>query len=202
MYAETTGPTEEADAAPLDAEALFPGAENVLSVWPGERGGRLFVPMTDIFHYRRPDAREPWRKTAAPNKGEADRGKAESDLKAGGAGGGRSSESHGRVARLKPDMTASYVFYHYQYQEEKPGDGDKYGIIGLHENLLFFYAERPATIGPPPYEGTLKTRNTPKDWGSAMQPHFIEWRDAPEGQTVWLNADRVLEARLPDQEGD
>lgn len=157
----------------FEPELLLPGADSVLSVWPGETRRRLFVPMADIFHYQRPIGEEHWRRIG-------------------------NTESYGRIARLKPDRISSYVFYHYQYQEEKPGDGDKYGIIGLNENLLFFYAERPSTVELAPYEGTLTTRNTPEDWGAVMQPHFIEWPDKQENEKIWLNLKRAFDIRIPE----
>lgn len=157
----------------FEPELLLPGADSVLSAWPGEPRRRLFVPMADIFHYQRPADGDHWRRT-------------------------RQTESYGRIARLKPDKVSSYVFYHYQYQEEKPGDGDKYGIIGLNENLLFFYAERPSTVEPAPYEGTLTTQNTPSDWGAVMQPHFIEWPDKQENEKIWLNLERAFDIRMPE----
>ncbi len=157
----------------FDPALLLPGADSVLSAWPGEPRRRLFVPMADIFHYQRPAGGEHWRRT-------------------------RQTESYGRIARLKPEKVSSYVFYHYQYQEEKPGDGDKYGLIGLHENLLFFYAERPSTVEPAPYEGMLTTRNTPEDWGAVMQPHFIEWPDKQENEKIWLNLKRAFDIRIPE----
>ncbi len=168
LYAET-----EQDSGTFEPELLLPGADSVLSAWPGEPRRRLFVPMADIFHYQRPADGDHWRRTGQ-------------------------TESYGRIARLKPDKVSSYVFYHYQYQEEKPGDGDKYGIIGLNENLLFFYAERPSTVEPAPYEGTLTTRNTPEDWGAVMQPHFIEWPDKRENEKIWLNLERVFDIRIPE----
>lgn len=156
-------------------EALFPGLHSVLGAWAGGPERRVFVPMSDIFHYRRDTDRDFGRRT-------------------------RETESYGRLARLKPDKISSYVFYHYQYQEEKPGDGDKYGIIGLHEQWLFFYAERPATIEAAPYAGSLNTRRTPEDWGTVMRPHFIPWAGASEDEEVWLNLNRVLELRLAEEE--
>lgn len=165
------GSGEEGECSAFEPERFFSGAESVLAAWPGKPEHRLFVPMADIFHYQRPANKEHWRRKSA-------------------------SESFGRVARLKPDKVSSYVFYHYQYQEEKPGDGDKYGIIGLHGNLLFFYAERPSTVEAPPYEGALNTRNTSEDWGAVMQPHFIEWQGAGDGQRVWMNLERAFDLRL------
>ncbi|MEJ8305044.1 hypothetical protein [Saccharibacillus sacchari] len=156
-------------------EFLFPGLESVLALWPGEPERRIFVPMSDIFHYRR----------------DTDPGFGRRTLK---------TESCGRLARLRSEKVSSYVFYHYQYQEEKPGDGDKYGIIALHEQWLFFYAERPATIEAAPYEGSLNTRRTPNDWGAVMRTHFIPWTDASGDEEIWLNLNRVLEFRAAEEE--
>ena len=180
IYAEIAGQTVkepgdvDGEVHCFDPALLFPEAASVLSAWPGEAAPRLFARMTDIFHYQRPAGREHWSRNGG-------------------------TEGYGRIARLKPDQVASYVFYHYQYQEEKPGDGDKYGIIGLHEELLFFYAERPSTVEPAPYPGRLTTSSTPEDWGAAMQPHFIEWEQAGGSERIWLNLDRVLAARLPEK---
>ncbi|CAM4191435.1 hypothetical protein [Saccharibacillus endophyticus] len=174
LYAETEIANERAG---IPFEAFFPGLPSVLAGWPGERESRTCVPMSDIFHYRRDADSRSWRRT-------------------------RQTESYGRLARLRPDKISSYVFYHYQYQEEKPGDGDKYGIIGLHEQWLFFYAERPATLEAAPYEGTLNTRRTPEDWGTVMRPHFIPWTEAEENEDVWLNLERVLEIGAAQEEGE
>ena len=66
----------------------------------------------------------------------------------------KDSVPYGRIARLKPEETASYVYYHYQYQEERPGDGDKYGIIGLHENMLFSTPSFPLRLSQHPTKGS------------------------------------------------
>ncbi|GLX66726.1 hypothetical protein MU1_10700 [Paenibacillus glycanilyticus] len=118
--------------------------------------------MMDIFHYLQPVSEEHWRRTEPVSKPFA------------------------RIARLKPEQVASYIFYHYQYQEERPGDGDKYGMIALHENLMFFYSESPATIEPPPYEGKLTTSHTPSEWQAAMDPHFIPWEEESGHSLIWL----------------
>lgn len=170
LYAETEHDPDKDEIA-FEPESLFPEAASVLTAWPGEEKRRFFVPMTDIFHYQQPISQEHWRRKSI-------------------------SESYGRMARLRPDQISSYVFYHYQYQEEKPGDGDQYGMIGLSENLLFFYAERPSTLQPAPYEGKLQTQNTPKDWAAVMQPHFIEWAGVVQDQKIWLNLKRMFDVRI------
>ena len=156
-----------------DPDSLFAEAGELLAVWPGAGGERMghWAPMTDIFPYRRPVSAEHWARKYPDRK------------------------PYGRIAVLKPEEVASYVYYHYQYQEERPGDGDKYGIIGLHENLLFFYSELPATVEKAPYEGKLKTNLRPDNWQAAMDPHFVMWTDALPGEEVWRKLPLVLEAR-------
>ncbi|MHA6530493.1 hypothetical protein [Paenibacillus sp. BAC0078] len=158
-----------AEAAP---EALLPEAAEHLAAWPGGERGRCWAPLTDIFHYQQPISVEHWER--------------------------RNPESvpYGRLAMLKPEEAASYIYYHYQYQEERPGDGDKYGIIGLHENVLFFYAEQPDTWEPAPYEGKLKTALRPVNWGEVMEPHFLKWKGMPVGQELWRRLELVLEVNL------
>ncbi|MCR2803896.1 hypothetical protein [Paenibacillus soyae] len=150
----------------VDPHALFGHCEAALEAWPGEDMLRRWVPMMDIFHYQRPVSEKHWRRTD-PN-----------------------AKPFARIARLRPEQVASYVFYHYQYQEEKPGDGDKFGMIALHENVMFFYSERPATIEPPPYEGKLSTTETPVDWAAAMLPHFIPWEGS---QDIWREIPLVIQ---------
>ena len=77
-------------------------------------------------------------------------------------------------------MVSSYIFLHYQMQEEKPGAGDKYGQISIHENLLFFYMEQPVTNEAAQHEGQLKTTHTPPNWHEVMFPHFQPWEDLEE----------------------
>jgi L-rhamnose mutarotase len=151
-------------------ELLLPDAEACLAPWPGADAPRLWVPMLDIFHYQQPVSGEHWARTTP------------------------GSTPFGRLARLKPEHAARYIFYHYQYQEERPGDGDKYGIIALHENLMFFYSERPATVEPAPYQGKLATSHTPANWGEVMHPHFIMWNKPGERELIWLEIQLVLQA--------
>lgn len=152
-----------------DPHELFPEADGVLEAWPGEAEPRRWVPMMDIFHYQEPMGPEHWARRNPERR------------------------PFGRIARLKPEMVSSYVYYHYQYQEEQPGDGDKYGIIGLHESLMFFYAERPSTVEPAPYRGKLGTSLRPKDWAGVMDPHFIKWTSASGEPVVWLELGLILE---------
>ncbi|WP_150274636.1 hypothetical protein [Paenibacillus tepidiphilus] len=155
----------------VEPEDLLVSAKEYLAAWPGGWRGRHWAPMTDIFHYQYPVSRQHWERRN-PER-----------------------EPYGRIALLKPEEISSYIYYHYQYQEERPGDGDKYGIIGLHENMLFFYAEQPTVRETAPYAGKLNTSLRPDNWGEVMDPHFIKWTDAPAGQEIWRRLELVLEVR-------
>jgi len=84
----------------------------------------------------------------------------------------------GRVAHLNPEMAASYIYFHYQLQEERVFLGPKYEIIAMHENLLFGYQEFPAVVEEPVLPGKLSTTGTPTNWNdSRMDIHFQPWED-------------------------
>ncbi|WP_438444343.1 hypothetical protein [Gorillibacterium sp. sgz5001074] len=157
----------EAAGKPVAPAELLEGLETSLLVWPGTQEERRWVPLIDIFHYQRPVEAADWSRMGP-------------------------KEPYARVARLKPEQAASYIFYHYQLQEERPGIGNKYGMIGMHENLLFFYSERPEVVEKPAYEGILRTANTPGDWPSLMEPHFILWEEAPGERKIWLDIPCLL----------
>ncbi|SDO22304.1 hypothetical protein SAMN04487897_11029 [Paenibacillus sp. yr247] len=61
-----------------------------LEAWPGEHGSRLSVQMLDIFHDGVPTDPDSWRESRQVD--------------------GRI----GCIARLKPEMAASYIYYHYR----------------------------------------------------------------------------------------
>jgi len=143
---------------------IFIEASEYLEPWPSFEGFRQWVLMHDIFHYQLPQNPEEWRRKT----------KVERPV--------------GRVIRLKPEMIASYIFYHNQYQEEKPCDGDKFGIIGIHEDLLFFYCEEPTYQEKPSYAGMLSTKNTPSNWGELMGKHFKAWANMKNAEDNWRAA--------------
>jgi hypothetical protein len=149
-------------------ESLCSEITPLLLDWPGGTDRRLFVPMADIFHYSRPMGEEHWRRTQS------------------------GTVPWVRIARIKPEMLSRYIFYHYQFQEERPGAGDKYGLIGLHENLLCFYQERPPTSDADLPAGTLTTSHTPDNWREVMIPHFIPWADPLPGQELWKETETLL----------
>lgn len=82
-------------------------------------------------------------------------------------------------------------------QEEQPAIVNKYCMIGLDENLIFYYEEQPNTAESPQYKGRLSTRNIPPDWQEVwqelMEPHFILWEDTPEIDSKLRPCDLVFE---------
>lgn len=128
--------------------------------------GSHWMRMYDIFHYAKPKSAEHWERKIE----------------------GKTPIM--RLMYLKDEMVSSYVFYHYRYQEEIPGDGDKYGYIGLLGNMLAFYLEEPVELDPEA-EGWLTTHDTPIDrWGQEMERHF---RMEPyEDHFEWKMMKRIL----------
>ena len=83
-----------------------------------------------------------------------------------------------QINQLKPEKISSYIYYHFQYQEEYPGDWDKYGSIYLFGDLLVFYLENPTEVETVKTAGLLTSKNTPIDsWDNLMEQHFADhWR--------------------------
>ncbi|WJH34376.1 hypothetical protein N6H14_31780 [Paenibacillus sp. CC-CFT747] len=110
--------------------------------------------MADVFHFNEPAEVEHWRRKTPVE------------------------QRIGRVAHLRPEQIASYIYYHYQLQEERAFPGDKYEIIAIHENLLFGYQELPKVLEEPVLPGRLTTKGTPENWAdSRMDLHFQPWED-------------------------
>lgn len=142
-------------------EDLFPGLDTCLEECPFEEEKRHYIRMYDIFHYNRPTEDKPWRSRPM-------------------------GEPVGRLIRLRPERVGSYIFYHQQLQEEYPGDGCKYGLIAIHENLLFFYLEIPEYSEEATWKGFLNTKNSPRSqWHDLMHEHFKFWND--ERFPYWRN---------------
>ena len=143
-------------------EPIFASSASSLEQWPGEESPRTWVPMMDIFHYQRCVSRQRWQRNKPPEK------------------------RLGRVIRLRSEMVSSYIFHHFQLQEEASRGAmvsKGFGTIAQHENLLFFYTESPNFVTEPYYPRRLSTQNTPADWASAMTPHFLPWGNP--GKPEW-----------------
>lgn len=110
--------------------------------------GKSWEEMSEIFHYSLPQSDEDWmrKQKKTPNL---------------------------RINYVRPGKISSYIYYHFQYQEEFPCDGDKYGIIFHSGNLLTLYTESPCEYQEP-YKGLLSTQNSPRDddWKELMETHF------------------------------
>ncbi len=118
--------------------------------------GSYFFRMTEVFHYSKPFSEEHWKRKDPTKKPWV------------------------RINYLVPEKTASYFFYHYQFQEENPGMVDKYGILFLYGNMLVLYHETPFEEETLSYKGSLDTHNTPvgkEAWDDMIERHFIPWED-------------------------
>ena len=130
------------------------GINQLLLDWPGQVGNRKFLRMLDIFHDAVPRSETVWRE-AEPNR-----------------------KSVGSIVYLRPEKYCSYVFYHFQLQEEGLRKFNKYYLIGAHENCLFSYQEIPAVVDITNHDRVLNTNNSPENWTELMGEHFQAW---PEG---------------------
>ena len=143
IYYECVG---EEELSPSD---LFPGITDFMNTWPGEAEVRWFVPMIDIYHSMLPDAEE----EAAWHRNEHATPKAS-------------------MSQMKLDKLSSYIFYHYQLQEEKRSSNGKHMSIWLSDHIALLYSEAPDCRYPNVKPGCLTTNHTPSNWRDVMVPHF------------------------------
>ncbi|MBB3114483.1 L-rhamnose mutarotase [Paenibacillus phyllosphaerae] len=161
---------ESADSDDLSCWTWPDRCVALLEAWPGEDGRRRFeVPMLDIFH------------------------DGDNELLENLQAGRERRERIGSLARLKPEMYGSYVFYHYAMQEERPNGFNPTYMIGAQEQLLFSYEERPA-----PGERGGASRRTwpapivPDNWHEVMEPHFRPWPGDEQGSKLWVKMNLIL----------
>jgi len=93
--------------------------------------------------------------------------------------------SVGSIIYLRPEKYASYVYYHFQLQEEGLKKFNKYFIIGAHENCLFSYYEIPAVIDPWNEDRLLRSNNSPDNWAELMGEHFQPWAEGLKIDDPW-----------------
>lgn len=160
----------ESCAEEITPDMLFAGYEAFLCPWPdGEN--KYFEEQMEIFHFISPQSNEHWRRKTKPQACEA------------------------LIARIDLSLASRYIFYHYQFQEEQPGAGDKYGRIFLLGDIAFFYRESPEVIEEDVPKGALSTDNTPKGdaWQELMGEHFIWWdegkypKERMDNQWLYIN---------------
>ena len=126
--------------------------------------GRLWENMADIFHYCAPQSDEEWERK-------------------------QPKVPIIRVNKLRHEKISGYVYYHYQYQEEIPCDGNKYGIIFISGDMIFMYHENPKEYAQK-YKGSLDTNASPvrNNWTELMNQHF----DMGFSNGQWLEVERLL----------
>lgn len=119
--------------------------------------GSMWENMSEIFHYSMPQNDDSWKRT-------------------------QEKTPRLRINFVKHGKIASYIYYHFQYQEEYPCDGDKYGVIYHSTDMLVFYTEDPIEFAPK-YKGLLDTKNSPLGdaWDNLMEnehfdPNFGGWK--------------------------
>ena len=142
----------ESVSGEITPELLFSDLSELFCPWPEEEYG-FFYPITEIYHAMKPQSAEHWHRREKPQF------------------------CFAMLAKIKPELAARYIFYHYQLQEEKPGAGDKYSRIFLLGDTAFYYGEMPERKESAPYRGELFTDNSPKGdaWQQMMGEHFIWW---------------------------
>lgn len=154
-------------------EELLPRAAQLQEDLPGRDLPRKWIQLIDVFHFNAPADAAHWQRKTAPER------------------------QAGRVAHLKPERVASYEYYHYQLQEEQAFHGQKYEMIGIHENLLFGYQEFPAVVEEPVLPGKLATSGTPEEWtDSRMDLHFQPW---PDGHLYFKLVEILFALQAPPQ---
>ena len=155
----------ETTLAKFDLPSSFDG---MLMDWPGESGNRKFVSMLDIFHDAIPRSESVWREP------------------------GPSSESLGSIVYLRPEKYCSYVFYHFQLQEEGMRKFNKHYLIGAHENCLFSYQELPAVVDKTNHDRVLDTNVSPENWAELMGEHFRPWPEGLDVDAPWKSMKEIF----------
>lgn len=145
----------EANTETVDPNTL---AEGPMVAFPD---GIVWDRASEIFHYSKPMNARQWNRKV------------------------ENKTPYVRFCRLKADKISSYIYYHYQLQEERPGDnkhGNRYGVIYLFRDCLIFYTEIPDEKETEPHAPGLSTHDSPREiWGDVMAPHFNgEWIVLPE----------------------
>lgn len=142
--------------------------DGMLMDWPGEFGNRKFVSMLDIFHDAIPRSDSVWRDSESPR------------------------ESLGSIVYLRPEKYCSYVFYHFQLQEEGIRKFNKHYVIGAHENCLFSYQELPADIDSTNHDRVLDTNVSPENWTELMGEHFRPWPEGLDIKKPWKSMKEIF----------
>lgn len=145
----------EKDVAP---DFFLGGISRLLEERPAIDGKEKWIPMIDIFHFDIPLDEAQWKRSLPVEK------------------------RAGRLAKIKPEKLSSYIYYHYMLQEAKRDKGNKYCVIGLHENFIFHYEEHPEEFAKSSFVGKLETGMQVENWDDLMYPHFVQWTDVGDAE--------------------
>ena len=120
--------------------------------------GALWFRMAEIFHYAEPQSAEHWKRKNPDFTPVL------------------------KINRLHPEKVASYIFHHFQLQEERPRPTKlKFSSIFIYGSTIVMYFEKPDEIDELDYPGYLTTNNSPNNrWGELMGQHFLGWEDVEE----------------------
>lgn len=109
----------EAEGNVPQPESMLSALSSCLETWPEEDGRRNWAPMYPVYYHCIPDETVNWQR-------------------------GRIGKKRiGRIAFLKEEKLASYLYWHKALVDEGLFTGDQYQYISFHENLLFSYYEEP-----------------------------------------------------------
>ena len=137
---------------PFEINDYLPEISNFVEMWPGQKELRPYVPMTLYYQSTPMETVPDWKEARIGHK------------------------PYISISRMKIEKLESYIFYHYQLQEEKPGDNGRYlAIWGNEEWCILYGREGIDSKYNAEYKGKLDTANTPKNWRDTMLPHFYEW---------------------------
>lgn len=138
----------------ISPSELFLGIEKYLCIWPDTNNA--FYQLTEIFHFNAPQNIDHWTRKEKPKY------------------------CFCMLAKIVPELASRYIYYHYQFQEERPGSGDKYGRIFFMGDTALYYGEYPDVFEMAQHKGALTTNNTPDgdEWQNIMGTHFRWWDDS------------------------
>ena len=97
-------------------DVLFTKVSISLNAFPT---GEKWVQMTDIFHYSYPISEEYWERKE------------------------KNKQPIYKIAFLKHEDIAKYIYYHYKGQQTFAYRHEKYGAIYMYTNILIIYDELP-----------------------------------------------------------
>ncbi len=80
---------------------------------------------------------------------------------------------------MVPELMSAYIFWHYQSQEERPGDNGMDLTIWYDGTLALLYTEPPKRRIANPRPGKLNTNHTPENWNDWIDLTFVPF---PDGQ--------------------